>query len=599
MDRRRFLASFAATGASVLAPWANIIPLPVGGLASSFFDPALSRKEQRATATAGHQGHIRFVEVAPQAGVTATDIWGGVRHKRFILETKGNGIAFLDYDNDGWLDIYLSNGTRLDGLLPGEHPTGHLYHNNRDGTFTDITAGSGLALTGWQTGVCVGDYDNDGWDDLLLIYWGQNRLLHNNHDGTFTDVTKQAGLEQNRVRWGSGCAFLDYDRDGFLDIFIANYVDFDLKDAQKPGAASNCFWKGMPVLCGPRGLPSGQDVLYHNNGDGTFTDVSEQSGIAAKKGNSIGVVSYDFDNDGWPDIYVANDSTPSFLFHNNHNGTFKDIGEEAGVALSDDGYEQGGMGVAVGDYDQDGWFDIFKTNFADDTPNLYHSNGDGTFTDMVLQAGLGKRTDLVSWGAGFVDVDNDGWKDIFYVNGHVYPEVDQYHMNPSYRQPRLLYRNLGDGRFADVSSQSGPAFQERYSSRGCAFGDFNNDGKMDILIGNMNDPPSLWRNETETSNSAVLIKLIGTRSNRNGIGARVRVLAGGHHQMDEVHSGDSVMSMSDMRLHFGLGQEKVMDLVEVRWPSGLVERFHRVTANRIITIKEGLGIIRAEPFVTS
>ena len=540
-------------------------------------------------------GGIQFTEVAKEAGVTAPNVWGGITKKKYILETKGNGVAFFDYDRDGWPDIYLSNGTRLEGFPSGQEPINHLYHNNHDGTFTDVTVRAGLARTGWQTGVCVGDYDNDGWDDLLLTYWGQNRLYHNNGDGTFTDVTEKAGLKHAGVRWGTGCTFLDYDRDGFLDIFIANYLQFDLKDAPKPGDGLYCIWKEMPVLCGPRGLEDSTNLLYHNNHDGTFTDVSEQSGISKVGGKGLGAVSYDFDNDGWPDIYVANDSVPSLLYHNNHNGTFTEIAQRAGVAFNDDGMEQGGMGVAVGDYDGDGWFDIFKTNFADDVPNLFHNNRDGTFTDVAFTAGLGNITNLVSWGAGFVDVDNDGWKDLFYVNGHVYPEVDRYHMDSPYRQPRLLFRNLGNGRFENISSQAGPAFEERFSSRGCAFGDFNNDGKIDILITNMNDQPSLWRNDSQNANGSVLVKLIGTRSNRSAIGARVRLVAGGHTQIDEVHSGDSVMSMSDLRLHFGVGSAAKIDRLEVHWPAtGMVEEFRNLDVNQIITIQEGSGITRTE-----
>jgi hypothetical protein len=549
----------------------------------------------RTKATSKVEGKIQFVEVAEKAGVTATNVWGGISRKKYILETKGNGVGFLDFDRDGWEDIYLSNGTRMEGFPLGQEPTNHLYRNNRDGTFTDVTVRSGLARTGWQTGVCGGDYDNDGWEDLLLTYWGQNRLYHNNGDGTFTDVTERAGLKQARLRWGTGCTFLDYDRDGFLDIFVANYLEFDPKEAAGPGERKYCFWKGMPVLCGPRGLESGTNVLYHNNGDGTFTDVSEVSGVAKRKGNGLGAVSFDFDNDGWPDIYVANDSTPSFLYHNNHDGTFTEIAQQAGVAFSEDGFEQGGMGVAVADYDADGWLDIFKTNFTEDTPNLYHNNGDGSFTDRVISAGLGGLTNLVSWGAGFIDVDNDGWKDLFYVSGHVYPEVDQHGLEPGYREPRLLYRNLHNGRFQNISPEAGKAFAERYSSRGCAFADFDNDGMMDILIMNMNDGPSLWHNESQNVGNSVLVKLIGTRSNRSAIGARVRVAIGKHTQTDEVHSGDSVMSMSDLRLHFGLGEARKIDSLEVKWPTtGKIEKFRDVPANQIIYIQEGSGIVRSE-----
>jgi enediyne biosynthesis protein E4 len=539
---------------------------------------------------------IRFVEVAPTAGVVAPDVWGGVDRKRFILETKGNGVAFLDYDGDGWLDVYLTDGSRIEGFPTGQEPTGHLYHNNQDGTFTDVTASSGLAHPGWQTGVCIGDFDNDGHEDLLLTYWGQNRLYHNNGDGTFTDVTVRAGLKQSRTRWGAGCNFLDYDKDGKLDIFVANYVEFDPSDATGPGGSKDCQWKGMPVLCGPRGLPHGRNVLYHNNGDGTFADVSESSGIAKSSGDAIGSVSVDFDNDGWPDIYVANDSTPSELYHNNHNGTFSEIAQDVGAAFSADGDVQGGMGLAVGDYDADGWFDIFKTNFSDDTPNLYHNIGGGRFDDAVFSAGLGTLTSLVGWGAGFLDVDNDGWLDLLYVNGHVYPEVDRYKMDSAYRQPRVLYRNLGTGRFENVSSRAGPAFSERFSSRGAAFGDFNNDGRVDVVIANMNDKPSLWLNDSVNPNHAILLSLTGTRSNRSAIGTRVRLLAGGHSQIEEVHSGDSVMSMSDLRLHFGLGNANRVDAIEISWPSGLIERLQDLPVDRIIFLREGSGIVRTESF---
>ena len=580
------------------APARCALALTAGGiLLSSIFIGITVSSRTVQPQTPSNPGNIRFVEVADPAGVTAVDVWGGIIKKKYILETKGNGVGFIDFDRDGWPDIYLTNGTRLEGFPPGEAPTNHLYRNNHDGTFTDVTARSVLARTGWQTGVCAGDYDNDGWDDLLLTYYGQNRLYHNNHDGTFTDVTERAGLKQSETRWGTGCTFLDYDRDGRLDIFIANFIQFDPATAPQPGERVICRWKGMPVLCGPAGLPSGRNVLYHNNGDGTFTDVSEASGIAKVSGNGLSAVSYDFDNDGWPDIYVANDSTPSFLFHNNHDGTFAEIGAQAGIAYNEDGLEQAGMGLAVADYDGDGWLDIFKSNFADDSPNLYHNKGDGTFSDVVFKAGLGEIRNQVSWGTGFIDADNDGWEDLFYVSGHVYPEVDQYHVENTFRQPRLLFRNLGNGRFENISAESGPAFRERYSSRGAAFADFNNDGKIDVLIMNMNEKPSLWKNESGNSNASLTVKLIGTRTNRDGIGARVRVVTGDHQQTDEVHSGGSTMSMSDLRLHFGLGQAKKVDLLEVRWPaSGLVEQFHDVGVNQIVYIQEGSGIIKTEKY---
>ncbi len=568
-----------------------------GALTEALATPPWKRKGPlvvKAAEETETQSPVQYFDVADKAGLTAPNVWGGVSHKRSIVETKGSGIAFFDYDNDGWIDIYLTNGNRLDTQWPaGKAPIAHLYRNNRDGTFTDVTEKSGLGRTGWQTGVCIGDYDSDGWDDLFCCFWGHNILYRNNGDGTFTDVTHKAGLYQERVRWGSGCTFLDYDHDGRLDLFVCNYIQLDPDKIATASNTSYCQWKGIPVMCGPRGLPADSNILYHNNGDGTFTDVSERSGIL-KPGPrySITAVSYDFDNDGWPDIYIAVDSEPSILFRNNHDGTFTDVAVMAGCAYNDDGHEQAGMGVAVADYDCDGWFDIFKTNFADDTCNLYHSNGDGTFTDVALSAGVGTNTQYVAWGCGFVDYDNDGWSDIIQVNGHVYPEVDQYNFGESFKNPRLVYRNLGNGHFHDVSAEMGPGISERFSSRGAAFGDYNNNGDMDVLVLNINDPPSLLRNEGGNKQNWIKVKLIGTHCNRTAIGARVRVMTGKHIQMDEVHSGTSVMSQSDLRLHFGLGKVATVDAIEVRWPTtGKLERFTQVAANQIVTIREGAGIV--------
>jgi hypothetical protein len=541
------------------------------------------------------QSPVIYVDVARQAGVNVQNVWGGVTHKRYIIEAKGCGIAFFDYDQDGWLDIYLTNGSRLDTQWPpGQAPHTHLLKNNRDGTFTDVTEKSGLARSGWQIGVCVGDYDNDGWDDLFLTFWGHNVLFHNNGNGTFTDVTKKAGLWKDEIRWGSGCCFLDYDRDSHLDLFVANYIVLDLAKVPTPGQTSNCQYKGFPVMCGPRGLPGGSNILYHNNGDGTFTDVSEKAGIL-KTGPrySITPVSYDFDNDGWPDIYVAVDSEPSILFKNNHNGTFTDVGVMGGVAYNEDGQEQSGMGVGVGDYDCDGNLDIFKTNFSDDTCDLYHNNGDGTFQDVTFVSGVGVNTQYVCWGCGFMDYDNDGWLDIFQVNGHVYPEIDTMHLDETFKEPRIVYHNLGNGKFKDVSKLMGPGVTEKYSSRGCAFGDYDNDGGTDVVILNMNDKPSLLHNQGGNKKNWIKLKLIGTHCNRTAIGARVYVTTGKHRQMNEVASGGSVMSQSDLRLHFGLGDAKFVDLIEVKWPTTWkIEKFTHIAANQIITIKEGAGVIK-------
>ena len=556
---------------------------------------------------------VTFVDVAKEAGLTVPNVWGGVKHKKYIIEAKGSGLAFFDYDQDGWLDIYMTNGDRnplnmyvTDGkLLPndepypdGKTPIQHLFRNNRDGTFTDVTEKAGLVRTGWGTGVCVGDFDNDGWDDLFCCYWGHNVLWKNNGDGTFTDVTKRAGLWEDRIRWGSGCTWIDYDRDGFLDLFVCNYIDVDFRTIPVPGQTGYCQWKGIPTMCGPRGLQGGLNILYHNNGNGTFTNVSERAGILKSSIGprySITAVSYDFDNDGWPDIYVAVDSEPSILFHNNKDGTFEDIAVMAGCAYNEDGQEQAGMGIGVADYDCDGWLDIFKTNFSDDTPDLYHNNGDGTFTDVTFIAGLGVNTQYVCWGPGFTDYDNDGWPDILHVTGHVYPEIEENHLDAQFTSPRLVYRNLGNGKFKDVSKEMGPGISEKFSSRGCAFGDYDNDGDVDVLVLNMNDVPSLLRNDGGNKNNWITIKLLGTKCNRTAIGARVKVVTGKHAQIDEVHSGTSVMSQSDLRLHFGLGSVTKVDLIEVKWPTTQqIEKFPNIAANQFLTIKEGAGIIKSD-----
>ena len=583
IPRRRFLGSSSfMLGGNLL----DTLTTPLWRLGERF--------QVKAAVSAPPASPVQFIDVAEKAGLTIPNVWGAVETKRIILETKGSGLAFFDYDNDGWLDIYLSNGSRLNEQWPaGKAPTTHLYKNNRDGTFTDVTEKAGIGRTGWQTGVCVGDYDNDGWDDLFCTFWGHNILFHNNGNGTFTDVTAKAGLAEAHGRWGTGCTFLDYDRDGNLDLFVCHFVKLDPDKPISVKDGSFCQWKGVPTMCGPRGLPGDTGLLFHNNGDGTFTDVSEKAGVL-KPGPryAITATSYDFDNDGWPDIYVAVDSEPSILFKNNHDGTFTDIAVMAGCAYNDDGHEQAGMGLAVADYDCDGWFDIFKTNFADDTCNLYHNNGDGTFTDLSFNSGVGINNTYVGWGCGFIDYDNDGWSDIVQINGHVYPEIDKYNFGESFKNPRLVYKNLGNGKFQDVSAQMGPGITARYSSRGAAFGDYDNDGAVDILILNMNDVPSLLRNEGGNKQNWIKLKLVGTKCNRTAIGARARVITGKHIQMDEVHSGTSVMSQSDLRLHFGVGNVETIDAIEVKWPTTQkIERFTNVKANQILTIKEGTGVI--------
>jgi hypothetical protein len=534
-----------------------------------------------------------FLDVAAQAGLTAPLIYGPPDHKTYIVETVGCGCAFIDYDNDGWLDIFLLCGTRLEGAPEGA--TNRLYHNNRDGTFTDVTEKAGLRRTGWASAVCVGDYNNDGFDDLFITYWGENVLYRNNGDGTFTDVTKEAGLLDTGKKWGSGCTFVDYDRDGHLDLFISHYVDFDITKVPKPGENPFCNWKGIPVNCGPRGLPPAVPALYHNNGDGTFTDVSVKSGVAKATGSyGMTAVAADFDNDGWPDIYVACDSTPSFLFHNNHDGTFSEIGLEAGVALNEDGMEQAGMGVGVGDYNLDGSLDILKTHFADDTAVLYRNDGKGIFEDVTNPAGLGVETRYISWGAGIFDLDNDGYPDLFWVTGSVYPEIEAKLPAYPFKSPRILFRNLRNGKFEELLDQAGPGIAAAHASRGVAFGDFDNDGDIDILVMNLNEPPSLLRNDLKGNHNWVKVKLIGTKSNRSAIGARVTAHYGGKVQAQEVLSQASFYSANDLRLHFGLGASPTVDLV-IRWPTGAIERLTNVPVNRIITVKEGAGLIKSEP----
>ena len=532
---------------------------------------------------------VQFQDIAAKAGLTARHVTGAPSEKKYIIETTGSGVALFDYDNDGWLDIFLVNGTTLEGFPKGREPINHLYRNNKNGTFTDVTEKANLARGGWGQGACVGDFDNDGYDDLFVTYWGQNALYRNNRNGSFTDVTERAGLLHKIVRWSTGCSFLDYDKDGDLDLFVANYVDFDISKTPAKGSNQYCLWKGIPVMCGPRGLPAGVNLLYHNNGDGTFTDVSEKSGIAKPTGRyAFTSLVSDYDNDGWPDIYVACDSTPNIFFHNEGDGTFTDVGLISGTAVNEDGQEQAGMGVSTADYDLDGFFDLVKTNFADDTPTLYRNNGDGAFSDMTYPSRLGVNTRFLGWGTGFFDFDHDGWKDIYMVNGHVYPEVEAHNANSPYKQERLLFWNLRNGAFLDISSQAGAGITDRRSSRGSAAGDLDNDGSLEIVVNNMNDTPSLLKNYGEKKNW-ILIKTVGKKSNRSGIGARVTVVTGKLKQMNEARSGDSYVSQNDLRLHFGIGDAARVERVEILWPSGRKEAFENLKANQIVTLEEGKG----------
>jgi len=540
--------------------------------------------------------------VARESGLNARTIFGGEHKNKYLLETTGCGVAFYDYDNDGWLDIFLVNGTRLEGFPAGSEPTSHLFRNNRDGTFTDVTLKAGVAHSGWGQGCCIGDFDNDGWDDLFITYFGKNVLYHNNGNGTFSDVSEKAGVAGNGKRWNTGCAFVDYDRDGKLDLFVANYIDMDLATAPVPESGP-CLYKSVMVACGPPGLQGGKNLLYHNNGDGTFTDVSEAAGILSANGTyGLGVLTADFDNDGWPDVYVADDSTASALYQNKKNGKFQDIAIEAGCALSADGKPQAGMGVSAADYDMDGNLDIVKTNFAGDTPSLYRNQGGANFEDATFTAGLGAHTQFLGWGCGFFDMDNDGWPDILICNGHVYPEVEQLKTEAGYAQRKLLYQNLHNGHFADISFQVGPGISDPSTSRGAAFGDFDNDGDIDVVVNCVNDYPQLLRCDSKLANNWIKVRTIGTKSNRSGIGSRLTCVTQPpgesklHRQIDEVRSGGGYFSQNDLRIHFGLGKAEKVDLLEIRWPSGQVDSIKNVKPNQLIYVKEGEGITRTVEF---
>ncbi len=549
--------------------------------------------------TTDHPAPAWFVDVASKAGITVRNVNGGVDSKRYIIEATGSGVAIIDYDRDGWPDIFLVNGTTLpnDPANPKEKPTSHLFHNNHDGTFTDVTARAGLISTAWGQGACVGDYDNDGFDDLYVTGYGKNRLFHNQGNGTFKEVAEQAGVAGTGKEWGTGCAFVDYDRDGKLDLVVANYVHFDLATTPKPGAGPSCMWKGVPVMCGPRGLPSAPNVIYHNIGGGRFEDVSKSSGFERTNGHyCFSVTTLDYNDDGWPDIYVACDSTPSILYRNNHDGTFTDVAADSGAAYNEDGREQAGMGSASADYDGDGHLDIFKTNFSDDTSTLYRSNGDGTFTDETHAAGLAINTDALGWGTMFADVDNDGWPDLLVVNGHVYPEVDSAKLGSFYREPRYLYYNLGSARgtgpvkFKDITKASGPALADHRSSRGLATADLFNDGRIEAVINNLSDDPMLLVNLARNQNHWLGLHLIGTTSNRDAIGARVTLHSATRLWVDEIRSGSSYNSSSDLRLHFGLGNETQLKDIQVRWPNGHTELFDApTTPDRILDLTEGKG----------
>jgi hypothetical protein len=531
---------------------------------------------------------VQFTDITERAGIT-------FRHtsspeKKYIVESMSGGVALIDYDNDGYPDIYLVNSLTADLVKEKGKTRSALYHNNGDNTFTDVSGKAGLGDIGWGMGVAVGDYDNDGFDDIYVTCLGPNHLFRNNGNGTFADVTQKAGLTD--PRWSTGASFVDYDNDGKLDLFVSNYVDFDINNLPEFGKGRSCQFKGIPVQCGPRGLPGAGDTLYHNDGNGTFSDVSKKAGVSDPDGYyGLGVICSDFDGDGLVDIFVANDSTPNFLYHNNGDGTFKEIGFTSGTAVNENGSEQGSMGVTLGDYDHDGKLDLFVTNFDDDYNTLYHNDGRGSFTDVSYPAKVAAVSlPYVGWGTKFFDYDNDGWVDLLVINGHVYPQL------PTYKQRNLVHHNNRDGTFSEVGAQLGAPFEEKRTGRGAAFGDIDNDGDVDLIINNLDGSPQLLRNDGGSENKSVLIKTLGVKSNRDGIGARVTIVSGDLKQVEDVHSGGSYISQNDLRLHFGLEARTKIDSIEVRWPSGVVDKVTGVSPNKIITIKEGQGLISQKDF---
>jgi len=528
-------------------------------------------------------------DITDQAGIRFEHDFSPEAHS--ILESMAGGVLLLDYDRDGWLDIYFTNAPTVEEALQGKKARGALYHNNHDGTFTDVTEKAGIGKPCFAMGGAVGDYNNDGWPDIYVTCYGGNVLYRNNGDGTFTDVTKQAGVADGR--WSTGAAFADYDGDGFLDLMVTNYVDLDLHHLPAFGSAMTCRFMGINVQCGPRGLKGSGDSLFHNNGDGTFSDISKKAGVDDPNGYfGLGVIWTDFNNTGRPDIYVANDSTASYLYRNEGNGKFTEIGMESGTALGEDGHEQAGMGVSVGDYLHTGRPSLVVTNFALDNTSLYRNGSNWDFQEVSYAAGVGLPSlPWVKWGIAFVDLDNDGWLDLFTVNGHVYPQADQLPSVAKYRQPKLVQLNQGDGTFCDASEQSGTAVLESRVSRGLAVGDLFNDGNMDLVVEDLVGKPMMLRNHGIPGRHWAGFELAGQNSNRMAIGARLKLVAGGMTQTDEIHSGGSYLSQSDTRIHFGLGKATSIDSLEIRWPSGKVDTFKALSADKFYSVFEGQGIV--------
>ena len=541
-------------------------------------------------------GSAVFVDVAEEAGLTDVFRCGRDDRKDYILEALGGGVALLDYDRDGLLDAFFVSGSTMEGFPDGDSPSNHLYRNNGDGSFSNVTDRTGLRSAGWGQGVCVGDIDNDGFEDLFVTYFGGNRLYRNTGDGAFANVTTESGIG-DEPRWSTGCAFLDFDLDGQLDLFVANYLVFEKDRIPAKGSGPSCQWKGQPVLCGPRGLPGESNQLFRNLGAGRFEDVSERSAVSAVKDRySLSVTPLDYNTDGWPDIYVAVDSQASLLLENNRDGTFHDVGVFAGVALDENGGVQAGMGSAAADLDGDGKLDIFKTNFIEETSNVYMSSGPASFEDRVHAMGAGVSFRHMGWGVGALDFDRDTWPDVIVVNGHIHPEIEATVPGNPYRQRRLLYRNMEGRRMMSVEPPPGSAILDVHTSRGLATGDYDNDGDIDVFINNMNERPSLLRNDSVVAGGFLSLRLVGSRSNRSAIGARVSVEAGPRTMVQEVRSGSSFMSSSDLRLHFGLGDSASARRIVVEWPHpGSRDTLEDVTGIQFLEITEGVGITARSP----
>jgi len=537
----------------------------------------------------------QLVDVADEAGIKFTHV--ADPDKKYIVESMGGGVLVLDYDRDGWPDIYFTNAPTVAMALKNQPARGALYHNNHDGTFTDVTDKAGVATPCFAMGGAVGDYNNDGWPDMAITCLGHTILYRNNGDGTFTDVTKQAGIDD--PRWSTGAAFGDYDNDGFVDLMVTRYVDFQLSDMPAFGSSPTCKYRGIDVQCGPRGLRGAGDSLYHNNGNGTFTEVSKQAGVDDSRGYyGLGVLWSDFDNKGRPDIYVADDSTPKYLYRNDGNGKFTDVGLESGTAVSADGSEQGSMGIALGDYKHTGLPSLYVTNFADEYNILYLNQGGYDFRDVSYDAGVAVAAlPWVKWGTAFVDLDNDGWLDLISVNGQVYPQVDQLPSGARYRQPKNLFMNERNGNFCDAEALAGPALQIPRVSRGLAIADFDNDGNMDVIIADLDGEPMLLHNQGISGKHFVSFELAGTKSNRLAIGARLKLVAGGMTQTAEIFSGGSYLSNNDFRVHFGLNDATKIDSLEIRWPSGKVETITNIKADQFYSVLEGSGIVDRDKIV--